>query len=79
MNLGALWSPHKHVQRALDVALSRLVDELHRTREPWMRGRHQSIYDLEKGLGKSLPRPRRQLWHFQANHGYLIEYGCNPR
>jgi integrase len=44
-----------HVQRALDLALSRLAEELHRTREPWMRGRQQSIHNLEMGSGKSLP------------------------
>jgi integrase len=43
-----------HVQRALDLALSRLAEELHRTREPWMRGR-PSMHGLENGSGKSLP------------------------
>jgi len=44
-----------HVQRALDLALSRIVDEVRRTREPWMRGRAQSIHGLQNGLVKSLP------------------------
>jgi integrase len=44
-----------HVQRALDLALSRLEEELRRTREPWMRGRDRSIHGLEKGLGEFLP------------------------
>jgi hypothetical protein len=44
-----------HVRGALDLALSRIVDELRRTREPWMRGRAQSIHALENGLGKLLP------------------------
>jgi hypothetical protein len=44
-----------HVQRAFDVALSRLVEDLRRTREPWLRGRHQSIHALENRSGKFLP------------------------
>jgi hypothetical protein len=43
-----------HVRAALDLALSRIAEELRRTREPWIRGPNESARALLHGSGKFL-------------------------
>jgi hypothetical protein len=41
-----------HIRRALELAFRRIAEELHRTREPWVRGRDESVRAVLYGSSK---------------------------